>query len=49
MEIETTAKREPKSDPNSGIAKISTRLLNQQGEVVLTMESNLLVAKRPKL
>ena len=49
MEIETTVKRESKSDPNSGIVKISTRLLNQQGEVVLAMESNLLVAKRPKL
>ena len=49
MEIETTAKRESKSDPNSGITKISTRLLNQQGEAVLAMEANLLVAKRPKL
>ena len=49
MEVETTAKRESKSDPNSGIIKTSTRLLNQQGEVVLAMEANLLVAKRPKL
>ena len=49
MEVETTAKRESKSDPNSGIIKNSLRLLNQQGEVVLAMEANLLVAKRPKL
>jgi acyl dehydratase len=49
MEIETTAKRESKSDPNSGITHFSTRLLNQRGEAVLAMEGNVLVAKRPRL
>jgi acyl dehydratase len=48
MEIETTAKRESKSNPNSGTIKISTRLLNQKDKAVLAMESNVLVAKRPK-
>jgi len=49
MEIETTSKRESKSDPTSGITHFSTRLLNQRGEAVLAMEGNELVAKRPKL
>ncbi len=48
MEVETTMKRESKSDPRSGITKASTRLVNQQGEVVLSMESLQMIAKRPK-
>jgi acyl dehydratase len=48
MEIETIAKRELKSDPTAGVTHFATRLLNQRGEAVLSIEGDAMVAKRPK-
>jgi len=49
LEIETTSKRESKSDPNAGIVHFAGRLLNQHGEPVLAQKGSALVAKRRKL
>jgi len=46
-ESEVVSKRESKSDPTAGIVRYETKLLNQNGEVVLMYKAASLVAKRP--
>jgi len=47
-ELETTSKRESKSDPNVGIVHHAYTLVNQRDEQVLSFKSSALVEKRPK-
>ena len=41
-----TEKRESKSRPNIGLVKSSHEIINQKGEVVAEVHSNIMVAKR---
>jgi len=40
-------KRESQSRPNLGLVKSDYEIMNQKGEVVMTMTTNVMVAKRP--
>jgi len=46
MEGEVTAKRDSASRPNLGLVKSTYLIKNQKGEVVMTLKSNVMVAKR---
>ncbi|WP_286828658.1 MULTISPECIES: MaoC family dehydratase [Kordiimonas] len=46
IESEYTAKRDSKSRPNLGLVKSAYKVKNQNGEVVMTMRGNAMVAKR---
>ncbi len=46
LEIEAIAKRESKSKPAAGIVTHSSRLLNQQDQVVLTYKGTGMIEKR---
>ena len=48
LEEEPMSKRESKSDPTAGIVRYAIRLLNQQGEPLLTFIGIALIEKRPK-
>jgi itaconyl-CoA hydratase len=45
-ESEVLSIRESKSRPNQGIVSISSRGLNQRGEVVISFERTMLIPKR---
>lgn len=46
VKMTITDKRESKSRPNIGLSKATSLVLNQKGEVVAEVQSNLMVAKR---
>lgn len=48
LENEVIWKRTSKSDPNRGIVRYVSRLLNQRDEIVYSNVATALVAKRPK-
>jgi len=49
LEREPISKRESRSNTGAGIVCYANRLLNQQGEIVLTYKVTALVEKRPEL
>ncbi|MFC1944461.1 MaoC/PaaZ C-terminal domain-containing protein [Chloroflexota bacterium] len=48
MEIEAISKRKSKSDPNAGVVRYITRLLNQREEPLIIGKFSVLVEKRDK-
>jgi len=47
LENEVIWKRKSKSDPNRGIIRYASRLLNQRNEIVFSNIATALIAKRP--
>jgi len=47
LEDEVISKRESKSNSNAGIVHSAGKLINQQGEIVLTVEGIAMLEKRP--
>lgn len=48
VESEVTGKRESQSRPNIGLVKSTYHVKNQNGEIVMIMRGNVMVAKRNK-